>query len=301
MRPRHLIYKQTEGLNNVLDPARVPYDKERGLSTLTASVNVDVDNSGNIRRRKGFTLQKTGDFHSLYCVTDYCLCASGDALLVFGIDYETTAIRNVTDGARLDYKLVKDKIFYCNGFEKGYVKDKLSYAWEFLEYVGPTTTKSFSSPPIGHLLEVWDSRMWVAQYNVLFPSEPFAYSMFDLNSGYIELSDRARMVKAVRDGMYIGTANEIVFIGGTTREPTRDVVADYGVVEGTVVSVSGDKLNLPAFTGKGVLMFATAEGICIGGPGGTFLNLTREKLDFIVSNEGAATVIDDRYICTLFP
>jgi hypothetical protein len=301
VRPRHLIFKETEGLNNLLDPARVPYDKERGLSTLTASVNVDVDNSGNIRRRKGFTLKKTGAFHSLYCVTDYCLCASGDALLVFGVDYETTAIRNVTVGARLDYKRVKDKVFYCNGFENGYVEDKLSYAWEFQDYVGPTTTREFSNPPIGHLLEVWDGRMWIAQESILFPSEPFAYSMFDLGSNYIESSDRIRMVKAVRDGMYVGTAEEIIFVGGTTGEPTRDVVADYGVVEGTGVRVSGDKLNLPAFAGKSVLMFVTNEGICVGGPGGTFLNLTREKLDFVVSNEGAATVIEDRYICTLFP
>jgi hypothetical protein len=295
------IFRGTTGLNNIIDPARIKYDPDTGIQELAIAVNVDIDSSLRASRRKGYTQVLAKGAHSLFSCGNYCLFVSGDALCVLDQGYSWTAIRNVTNNARMSYVNVDNEIYYANGYENGVVRDRISYAWVGESYVGPTTTRTFSDPPIGHLLEIYNGRLYIAQGKILWYSEPFAYSWYDLARSYIPFADRITMVRAVKDGLYVSTEREVFFSGGG--HPTefgRTHIADYPAIEGTDLIVDGSKIGRGDVSDR-VAMWASTKGICTGGPGGYFRNLTERRLIYPYARYGAGLLKHKKYICTLEP
>lgn len=295
------IFKGTSGINNKTDPVRLAYNPETGIQDLAAGVNVDIDRTGRISRRKGCKLVLQKSAHSLFPCRNYCLFVSSDALCVLEPDYSWAAIRNITIGARMSYVQVGNSIYYANGYEKGIVKDKLSYSWFAASYVGPTTTKVFSSPPIGHLLELFNGVMLVAEDDILWYSEPFAYSWFDLTRNYIQFSDRLTMVKVVQEGIFVSTENETRFYKGTNVKELQEVkLTNYPAIEGTAATVDIAEIGDGSRSGLGV-MWASTKGICFGGPDGSFKNFTQDRLDYPAARYGAGLSKGGKYICLLKP
>lgn len=295
------IFKGTSGINNKIDPVRLRYNSETGVQDLAAGVNVDIDRTGRISRRKGYELVLAKSAHSLFSCRGYCLFVSGDALCVLEPDYSWAAIRNVSIGARMSHARVGSDTYYANGYEKGIVKDRLSYNWFASSYVGPTTTKTFSDPPVGHLLELFNGVILVAQHDILWYSEPFAYSWFDLTRNYIQFLDRLIMVKAVQSGVFVSTEREMFFYkGASVKELQQIKITDYPAIEGTAVQINISEIGDGSISGMG-LMWASEKGICLGGPDGSFKNLTQDRLDYPAARYGAGLSKDGKYICLLQP
>jgi hypothetical protein len=295
------VFRGTTGLNNIIDPARIKYDPDTGIQELAITVNVDIDSSLRASRRKGYTQVLAKDAHSLFSCGNYCLFVSGDALCVLDRSYSWAAIRNVTKNARVSYVNVDNEIYYANGYENGVVRDRVSYAWVGQDYVGPTTTRTFSNPPIGHLLEIYNGRMYIAQGKVLWYSEPFAYSWYDLARGYMSFADRITMIRGVKDGLYVSTEQETIFCSGNGPQDFHRIqIADYPAIEGTDLMVDSSKIGRGDISGR-VAMWTATKGICMGGPGGYFRNLTERRLAYPYARYGAGLLNNDRYICTLEP
>jgi len=295
------LFRGSTGINNKIDPVRLGYDSEKGMQALASAVNVNVDETGRISRRKGFTSKLVKASHSLFSCGNYALFVSGNALCVLHPDYTWAAIRNVAVDARMSYVQVGDDTYYANGNEVGIVRDKLSYSWTASDYVGPTTTKTFSDPPVGHLLELYNGLMLIAQDDVLWYSEPFAYSWFNLASGYIQFSDRITMVKAVTGAVFVSTEKGIfVYKGKNLKEAEQEKVANYPAIEGTEVTVVASKIGDGSMSGLAAI-WATTKGLCFGGPGGQFKNFTNRKLTYPVARYGAGLYRDGKYICLLKP
>jgi len=295
------LFKGAVGINNKIDPVRLKYNPETGVQELAAGVNIDIDSSMRIGRRKGYTLELAKASHSLFPCDGYCLFVSGDALCVLEPDYSWTAIRNVTVGARVSYAKAGGDIYYANGYEKGIVRDRVSYGWTAASYVGPPTTKTFSDPPTGHLLEIYNGVMLIAKGRVVWHSEPFAFSWFDYASGFIQFNDTVTMMKAVQDGVFISTEKEtFAHVGGTVKEFKQSKVADYPAIEGTAVTVHASRIGDGSMSGLAA-MWASKEGICFGGLDGYFKNLTERRLDYPAARYGAGLYRDGKYICLLKP
>ena len=295
------LFKGAIGINNKVDPTRLQYDPESGIEELAAGVNIDISSSKRVSRRKGYTLQSSQAAHSIFACDGYCLFVSGEALYVMEADYTSSSIRSLTVGSRMSYAKVGADIYYCNGTEKGIVRDRVNYAWTAADYVGPTTTKTFSDPPIGHLLEVYNGVMLIGQGNVLWHSEPFAFSWFDLAKNYIPFTDRLVMIKAVKSGVFVSTERDTFFHGGgTVKEFMQGKVADYPAIEGTEVTVNASRVGDGGAAGLAA-MWASTEGICFGSPDGSFRNLTERRLDYPAARYGAGLYRDGKYICLLKP
>ena len=88
----------------------------------------------------------------------------------------------------------------------------LSYEWTGDAYVGPPTTKTFDDPPIGHLLEHFNGRIYVANGCTIWYSEPFAYAWFNMAENFIPLASRVRMIRAVRGGLFVSTEEKTIFL-----------------------------------------------------------------------------------------
>ena len=301
------IFRGTTGLNTKLDPARIKFSPESGISDLAACVNCDVDDTGRPFLRKGFTATaRTEAWKNLFSCRSYGLGTKGNALCVIEADMSYTAIRNITQDVRMSYVRdtdgVQEIIYYCNGYEKGRIAGRISYSWPVSSYIGPETRKELYEAPIGSLLETRNLRMFIAEDKTLWYSEPGDYSSYRLAANFFGFQSRLRMIQAVAGGLWISDSESIYFLGGeiapSKPEMPRQVkMADYPVIEGSAVKVRGSRIG-EGMPGMAVV-FTSEEGICIGSGDGQLINITEKKIDLPSGLSGAGFYRDGKYICII--
>ena len=301
------IFKGTTGLNTKLDPTRIKFNPETGILDLAACVNCSIDDSGRIVRRKGFTATaRTEAWKNLFSCGNFALGTKGNALCIIEADMSYKAIRNITQEARMSYVRDTDGtqeiIYYCNDYEKGRIINKASYTWPVSTYIGPETRKKFYAAPIGHLLEIRNLRMFIAEDKTLWYSEPGNYSSYRLGANFFGFSSRLRMVQAVAGGLWISDSESIYFLGGEIipsklEMPRQIKMADYPAIEGSAVKVRGSKIG-EGMPGMAVV-FTSEAGICIGSGDGQLINTTEKKIALSTGLSGAGFYRDGKYTCTI--
>lgn len=167
----------------------------------------------------------------------------------------------------------------------------------------PLRTQFLSPPPAGQLLEYDNGRIHIASFDVDYYTNPFAYELCNIQTNFIQFDDDITLMGSVDGGMFFGTGNEIVFAKGDPGKGyTFESKADYGVIFNTMTKINAPEIGHKEEM-KTLLLFATQKGICIGGPGGSLENRTRETYDYTATDIGAALVRResgiDQYIVTL--
>ena len=293
-----IILSNCLGLNNKVDPVRLRFDLEKGFFELAVALNVDIGSGFRINRRKGYTRVVSGRCHSLFPYENEHLVVKDGMLSILDSEYSCKGILEVDQTAKISYASGGKRIYFTNGYQKGYVEESIAYPWEFVEYVGTTTTRVYEGPPLGHMLEIYNGFMFIAQDNILWYSRPFAYHAFCLRDGYFIFDSRIRMLRSVKDGLYVGTENKVYYLKGfEPKQFFQFVITDYPVIEGTDTLIDGRKIEGEEIMDN-VVIWTNKDGICIGGPDGMFKNLTEGRLVLPDSGRGAGTYINDRYICT---
>jgi hypothetical protein len=281
------LFRATSGLNTVKAPGELVHDPEHGRVELSRAINVDISDSGTrITRRKGTTFLTAGSFHSGFCAGGDILCVqehpAWSSLYRFNpSDRTLTGVRSgLTQNRRMAYCQVGGLTYYSNGVENGIYEDGVSRPWVKGEYVGHENFKELFDPPVGDHLEVIGGYMLIAEGPNLWVSEEFDSSAYNLANRRFTFEEPITMVKAVGDGVWIGTEKRTCFLSGTEPEKwsvTRDI--PYGILSGSVTQqpVSATRLSLEGIDGEGFLWMST-RGVCWGGPGGTHVNLTERSL-----------------------
>ena len=162
----------------------------------------------------------------------------------------------------------------------------------------PLVTQFLSLPPAGDHIAYWNGWMLVAQGARLYPSEAYAPELFDLRKA-VPLLDRITMVAPVRDGVWLGTNSQVLWLTGDSPETWKyRAVADYGVIPGAL-AYADSELLAGGTPGEQIAFFATKRGLCVGHIGGAFANLTAERFAYPVQERGAAVVRRHRGIVQL--
>jgi hypothetical protein len=309
-RRHHVLFRRTNGLNTKVDPVRLEYDHDSGISELAAGLNIDIDDTGRIRTRAGQRLsQLTLPYHSLFCRDGQNLFGvTGTELHHIAPDLTSAVIlrSGLTPGARMafcqeDAASGGYTAFYANGHEKGRIVGGRDLPWAAGAYVGTATVRRYVDPPAGTKLALYNGRAYVAKGCVCWYSERFAYGWFH-GSQYLPFATAARMIHPVDGGIFFGTEDKVYFYRGPQPEEFDVVVvADYPVVEWTDVSLPAKDIPLLEQPEGDALLVTTQEGICCGGAGGKWLNLTGARVDLPLAKNGAATCLDGRYIGLLEP
>jgi len=306
------ILSATAGLNTKVDPVRLSYDPETGIADLAVAYNVDIDDTGRVGRRKGFTQQVSADCHSLFCDSGACLFVTGDALTLLRSDYSTKALRNVQPGAKMRYCQVDNETYYCNGWQTGRVVDEVSMSWVMADTrYGPDTKREYSDPPVGTDVAFHGGRMWVVEGDTLWYSEPFGFNYFDLAGCYLKFGSQVRSVRPVKEGLFVSDEDATYFFRGIgdPKEYYKIKVADYPVVQysdvkffGKLVLYQGGEFSIDSSFGDLSAMWMSEQGICYGGYDGTFKNLTEGKIEkFPAALSGAGLYYNGSYIGLLNP
>ena len=301
------IFRKTTGLNTLIDP--VDLDISEGIQELAVAADVEISDKGRLSRRKGYTSVLSGSYHSLFCNGGDCICVSGTSLLQVLPDYTTVILDTVTENAKLNAVQVNNRIYWCNGYEKGYVENGANNDWVIGDYVGPTTLRSLVSPPTGTLVEYYNGRMYVVQGSALWFSEELNYGAFDFLRGIIPFATNIHMVRAVNDGIYISNAEGIYFLEGTYPGEFRLVhKSSATAIPGTDAKFFGDLLYdrdgkfFITKSNKKAAIWLSDKGICAGFSAGNFVNLTEEKLESLPNGlSGSGVVYNNKYVGLINP
>lgn len=292
------VFTTATGINNKIDPVRIRF--KDGISDLAKAINVDIDPSGRITRRAGYQLRASGNYNSLYKYKDFMYVVKNNYLGMLHNDYSFTPIVKIQNTEKISYIDIENTLYFANGFQNGKIIDKTYYDWVASDYVGPETTKTFSSPPIGNLLELYNGRMFIAQEiaenYILWFSQPFAYNWYDLERNFFLFNSPITMLKAVSDGLYIGTTTETYFLSGAYPEEfSLKVVSSSGVIRNSAVRYMAYKTPYREILFDKVIFWGSPEGIFIGGNSGKIFNITFDRIVYPKINSGTGFIHNNKY------
>ncbi len=142
----------------------------------------------------------------------------------------------------------------------------------------PCRTLGAQPFPVGTITAFWRGRVLVAQGEVLWASRPSAPHLADWRD-FKPLGAAITAIQPVDDGVYVGTTQDLIFLGGTTWDALAFVPTRRGpVVRGSGVAAPGGRLKLGDGTGAGTAMLCIAGGEIVAGfAGGQTTSLTGNR------------------------
>jgi hypothetical protein len=118
---------------------------------------------------------------------------------------------------------------------------------------------------------------------------PHAPHLFDLRRDFKQFPSRIALVQPMNGGIYVGTDDDLIFLGGETFDQITYTEKQLGpVVLGSGVSVPGDKIKLGDGRASGDAMVCIAGGYLVAGLGsGQAYPLTSERYKTAVTEVSA--------------
>jgi hypothetical protein len=270
---------------------------------LRSAVNVDLTAEGHPLRRRGYERIVSGYAHSAWwCPELQLLCAVVDGQLKAGRSIaELQSKAAVNRYLRVTYAFHGDAIYWANGKESG----KLAYdgapgVWpnpqvaldlNNREAVTPPDFEAeqgaqgqelvddvyYAAMPVGQIVESFAGRLWVAQDEGLYFSEPIMPDVTRPATNYFMRPRYIQMVEHCHDGLYVGHDDSVWFLSGTDPlDMTARHVSPYGVVKQSPARIPGEKLGVPL---DDLPVWWSNDGVLVAGlPGGEVRQLTRDRL-----------------------
>lgn len=295
--PESVVLAQFSGIKNTVAPERL------GQSDLEIARNIDLDDVGQVRRRRGYNRVIAAEFHSLQNAGSKVFAVRGGDFGRVRDDYSFFSICAV-GSSQVCCTMVNEEVYFSSAEVSGVVlADDTLIPWgqtngqgEWLSPVinptatlGPIEGKLLGDPPLATSIEAFHGRIYLAQGKTLWRTELFQYHYVDRMKGFYQFEHDITLVMAVDDGLYVGTAGGLYFL-----HEERILMRMFGslklekVVDGAVIPGSGavvpvdlvqpQAMQQPVGTGTAVV-FLTDAGIMAGFNGGETFNLTVGRVE----------------------
>ena len=289
--PESIILGAFTGVRNNVSPERL---REGELET---AINVDVDDVGQLRRRRGYARKMLGDFHSVQTVNRGVLAVRDGSLGWILPGYAFVALRPDVGPQRISAAQVGPDVYYSSMISAGVIRaDDTVESWAVpasapawlspvrnpTDTLGEVAGKLVSPPPTGSDIAVYRGRLYIAHEKVLWFTELYLYGLVDRTKGYIQFEAPITLVMAVTDGLYVGTTEGLFFLQGNIAQGMKLVpIVSAGVIPGSGAFVPTSRVHPQARQGpvaeNEAAVFLTAAGVCAGMDGGQVFNLTQER------------------------
>ena len=154
----------------------------------------------------------------------------------------------------------------------------------------PLATQWLDAPPAGETLALYNGRIYIGSGEFLYATAPNSYEHCDLRDYKGFDGTPIAVLAAVDTGMFVGTAKAIYFMPGASfAAQSLKRPMDTAAVRGSLVMVDGERaLAVKELAGMRCAMFATKEGIVVGMPDGSLINLSAERYRLPDLSSGAA-------------
>lgn len=301
--PESVHLQQFSGVRNNVRPERLL------PSELEAAVNVDIDDAGQVGRRRGMTLRISGAFHSIEEQKDgkvYGVRNGSLGVIRQGFTFSNLGVTVGT--AAVCYTHVNGDTYFSSDVAQGVItSEEMIQSWGHTDGQGlwsspvmaPTDTlgaiggQLLGDPPVATIIEAYNGRIYLAQGKTLWATELFRYHYVDRTANYMQFEYEITLVMAMSDGLYVGTTGGLYFLKGLALKQFQlTLLSDAPVLAGSGVWVPADlvhpqAMNGPIPTGEAAV-FMTEAGICAGFDGGSVYNLTQSRVALPVAQSAAA-------------
>lgn len=304
--PESIVIQQFAGIKNTVSEERL------NPGELSRAINIDIDDAGQPRRRRGHTRVADGSYHSLKKIGRRTLVVKDGELGLLNPAYAFHPIAPASV-SEIGYCEVGDTIFYSSADVSGKIlSDDSRVDWGQREdgtarwlspVVRPTETlgairgKLLGAPPQASLLTAFNGRIYMAHDNVLWATELYQFDYVDKTRNYLQFEKNITVIWAVNDGIYVGTEDGLYYLSGNFGQGmSRKEIMSAQVVRGSAVQVPGDDtkavLDRGGQAGEAVMMM-TDQGIVTCLDGGTVINATKGRVVFPMADSAAALHRDD--------
>lgn len=272
--------------------------RERLAKTeLEVAQNVDLDDVGQARRRRGYTLKLAGNFHSAWTSASGTVYVAKNQILgILYPNYTWVSLGVFVGMDRISYCQIADRVFFSSMQVSGIIERNGTISpwgapdapteW-FSHVLNPTATlgavggRLLSAPPLASVIMEYNGRMYLARKNVVWVTELYLYEKIDRTLGFWQFEADVTVMGSVSDGCYIGTTEACYWVGGNTfREANRTPVSQYGAMPGSLVYVPAELLipdqRRPATISKNAVMWLTESGLMVGFDNGVANALTQD-------------------------
>jgi len=272
-------YKPTT-INNVNDPALLAIDEFVSLT------NVDLLDDGAIQRREGYSVTLAASSHSGWSNSSATKAFVVQDSILYGFDGTSVVqITTLQNNNRCCFCEVNNVVVYSNGLDYGIIEDGVSY--------GPVLPDlEFKiTPKAGQCLEFYNGRLYIGSENIVYCTDPFTVDYADERHCVVfDANSKITMIRRTDDGLFIGTETEIFYLSGNDVQEglfTAKNVANYGCILGTDVFVNGEYVKDGSGTSA---LWCSTRGVCYGGSGGSFRNLTNNYYTYEYGYQGSAII-----------
>lgn len=385
--PKTISISAWKGLNNTLPPERTPQD------FLKTAENVDIDRSGGIQKRSGYSQIISGNFHSLWSNGSDCFGVKDETLVRIYSDYSTVDLVQDIGNDKISFEEDGDFVYFTSKTHTGIIygnsvipfgidnpnpRPKLSLgngvlvkgtyqiaitylaedgresgaglaqvidvpanrgisltnipsstdsrivsiriycstpngevlylvetipngttSWRIADVHGATTPlKSFNvyPAPNGHIIRYAHGRMFIAQDNILWYSDPFAYEWWRPHSNFLYFEDRIRAVMPTEGGMWVAADKLYYIIGKDPATASRKEVEPVKVVEGSDVKIVGAYIFIDNTPIGYKWLVTTDRGIFVCFNDGIALSLTEKNVTLPDADEGTGIFVQQEGI-----
>lgn len=152
------------------------------------------------------------------------------------------------------------------------------YAGSNVALVLPCRTVGALPFPVGTITAFWRGRVLVAQGNVLWASRASAPHLADWRN-FKQFSGEITAIQPVKDGVYVGTSKDLVWLGGDSWDDLTYTATQLGAVTpGSGVTAPGSRIKAGKEPGDGTAMLCIANGEVVAGfSGGQTVRLTGNR------------------------
>ena len=163
-------------------------------------------------------------------------------------------------------------------------------------------TKYLDVMPAGKIIAYHKGRTLLARNNVLYFSEPFS-PLTRLTHNFVMFPGTINMIAPVEDGIYFSVEGGKTYhvFGTDPMEWSMTDKADYSAIEGTAVMVDAELM--PGEYKESGWIWLSEKGICMGGAGGSFTNLTATRYAVASGVNGTAMMMQkdgyNQYVSTV--
>ena len=279
------IFNKLAGLQNNVPEYRLftqKYDPSNPEVTIPLSGAQDmlIDDSGSAFTRPGYTSVDDAVWHSLFRDKTDALGVRGQDLVVLhGVSWRTVDT-GITE--RVSYAQAETDIYYMAGHKHGFIRDGVRHEWPGKAELPYETDRSFVNVFPAKLVGYWLSRLWLASENYVVFSEPYAFGMFDLHQNTIPFTDEITMLRPVSNGVFISTTKKVYFLSGNEpKEFHLDVASDSPALAwaDSKTLIPAQIMGLDPNLGD-VALWAAENGLYMGLPDGTAVNMTETVIEF---------------------
>ena len=142
--------------------------------------------------------------------------------------------------------------------------------------VFPCMTQLMQAAPSGDVIGLYRGRLYVGKNNILWYSQPYRFGLFRPMENYLGFATTVNTFAPVSDGIFVGSDEETVFLSGDDpADFTLTQKANYGTIKGTEYHVPN--IYLREDDSGEAPIWMSKRGVCVGGNGGAYRNLTGER------------------------